>query len=46
MPLGGVEKGAEAHLPLGAAVSVLELNPGGMWPDDDGRRVHLRLAAV
>ena len=44
--LGGLERGAGAHLPLGASVSALVLNPGGVWPGDDWRGVHLRLAAV
>lgn len=39
-------KGSWSKSSLDAADSVLELNPGGMWPGDDRRRVHLRLEAV
>lgn len=46
MPFGRSERGAGAHLPSGAGVSALVLNPGGVQPGDDQRGVHLRLAAV
>lgn len=46
VPHRGSERRAGAHLPLGPSVSVLVLNPGGVWPGEDGGRVHLRLAAA